>query len=295
MISGSVNDWCLFYSVEELPSAIMFGYQPQMKIGISIAQCIRKTHSCKYIIAFGYPGNGKSYYPLALANNLKEKVKNPFSLAIIRCDLLQFEYDEYNDLILALDECINELLQHQPIILCFDEIDSLFPHVNLVDLEKGAVSSWMRLQIRYKKIFENKEVMLIGITNNPRLIEPSVCREFKVSLYFEPTPLCVTEKLVESRLPISNVGESYRNNLKKYHLQPMGAQVTSACAEVLMDFGDLSQRNIKDIVHALKANILPPSPKDLKDYERFNKELITLYTRNTVPYYFQIYEEARGD
>lgn len=270
----------------------MVGYERQMDAGIAIALSVVDGIS-KSALIFGFPGNGKTLFPNAVAYRLKGKEEAPFSLVMIECDAMPTEVSDPEELLGDLRNAVDEALQLQPVILCFDEIDHLCPHISEVPPSRGTFSAWMRRLLKGEG-FQANHALVIGTTNYPPCIEPSVKRNFQIPIYFEPTPREVAKKIIKKRLIDSQrVARKYVDNFKSLHRRPMGAEIMSACLQVKKTDTDLESLSEDEIISSLMASTpIPPSDRELRAYEKENADIIKMSEDIAIPYWLDIYKRT---
>lgn len=190
-------------------------------------------------------------------------------------------------------EELNKMLvkahHNKPVIICFDEVDRLCPNIGEVPFDYGAFSAWVRCLLKDKD-FKSGKMLILGITNNPSKIESSVKRQFEIPLYFEPTPIEISQEIIRKNL-INNdkIAEEYMQFYADFHFQPMGAEVMSACKAVKKIYKDISSVSEDEIIKSMKANTpIPPSEGELESYEQDNTSLIGLSKGISIPYWLDL-------
>ncbi len=291
------NSWCDSFSPNDLPEATMLGYSKQIKAGTSIALSVIKG-TFKSMLIFGFPGNGKTLFPKALAQRLKDEESQPFSLVMISCGRMPTELGDPTEILSGLDETVQSGLQSQPVIMCFDEVDLLCPHISEVLPGRGAMSAWMRRLLKDEKSplrATDTQAVLVGVTNYPSCIESSVKRNFEIPLYFEPTPICVAKRIIKEFLTNDEqVAQKYTENFQNLRLRPMGAEIIRACNQVKKIYPELGNISSDEIVRSMKANTpIPPSERELQSYVKSNKDLIDMSRKYAIPNWLDVYERTK--
>jgi len=212
---------------------------------------------------------------------------------MIACDEIPTESSDPNENISDLNTAIDEALQLQPVIICFDEVDRITQLVSEVAPGRSSMTTWLRRLLKGKR-FQKTQTFVLGVTNHPQCIDPSVTRCFEVPLYLEPTPLNVASKLLIEALGNNEVARRYLKNLKKFNMKPMGAAVARACTELKRIYSSLEGIPVDDLVNCLKANTpILPSEKQLRNYEKQNKDLIGFCKEHVIPYWLDIHERTK--
>lgn len=282
----SENDWICFYSPTEIPAdKRLFGYDLQKKAGLGLSIGVHRG-GCQTLLTFGYPGTGKSDYPFVLASILNQHFDPPFSVIEIKCDKMASVIDNPLETRSMLTERLNEAQEHKPLIISFDEIESMVPPLEEVIASRGTLVQWLR---DYLNEIRSK-TMLLAVTNYPKRVDDSVYRRLHVPIYFNPTPHEVVRTLIREFIGCAgNVADEIARgiaaNLKRHKMIPMGANVIYACKTAIKACDDLNTLTTEEIVNHLTSCIPPTSSKSVQNYRKGNKDLIEFSEKRILPYW----------
>jgi transitional endoplasmic reticulum ATPase len=222
----------------------------------------------KGILLFGPPGCGKTMLAKAVANESEANfisVKGPslFSKWVGESEK-------------AIREIFRKARQVSPSIIFFDEIDSLAPRRTGGESSKVYEQVVNQLLTELDGLEELNDVVIIGATNRPDIIDPGLLRPGRFDRI-----IVVPQPDKDSRLKIFQVHTKGMPLAKNVDLVKMseitegfsGADIQGLCREAAMNAlrEDLESKEVlkKHFDNALK--ILKPSLKeeDTRIYERF--------------------------
>jgi len=287
------NDWCEFYTCDSIKPGPFVNYEKQIKALSGMALTAARG-GFKRSLLFGFPGTGKSNAPFALVKHLKENLSLCFSLTMIRCDELATKlYSEQyvNEKIISLNKSVERAKRNAPALICFDEMESIWSQVE-ISPAKAILLSWAR---DFLDAY-TKKVMILGITNYPAIVEPSLLRRFPSPIYFDlPTPKMI-EKIVQKQLKIEryvDVAYLLVRGYSEVGLSPVGKEIVLACKELQIDEPKLSTFSEKEIAYRLLAYSSSggATSDSVTKYKEQQRSLIMLSNRYTIPVWLQFYQK----
>lgn len=287
--------WSESYTFAELKDTKFIGYDDQFTVAASfILDVLEKKSELlqKSLLIFGVPGNGKTFFPKALVPRLKEKSDLSFNLLRIICDYVPMHIPA-SVTIAELMDCINESLRFEPILVYFDEVDLLCPHMDQVSPKQSPYSAWMRRLLRDDRL-RTKDIVLMGVTNNPTSIDLSVKRNFGTLVYFEPTPFEVIKEIIKAELDgyvkkPDEIADKYISGYQSLKMRPMGAEVTTACRILKASHPNLNSMSLNQIVSILKGKTpVPPTDVEIQASEKRYKDLKNLCEQNYMPHWLNV-------
>ncbi|MCW4030525.1 MAG: ATP-binding protein [Candidatus Bathyarchaeota archaeon] len=293
--SIKLEEWCTLYPPGHIPQGQLFGYENQMKAlkTISINQGI-----CHKVLFFGVPGNGKTNFSAALANSLSEEGKMHYALEMISSDKIPAELRDSDLLIRSLERAVGEALKQQPVIICFDEIDFMTPKLNTPGLtpHMASLCAWVRRFLNNDNVKSSK-ALIVGVTNNPSMIELSVINRFKTGIYFEPTPPAIIELIIKNNLTTNKeVSDKFLRKVNGLGFWPMGRDVMNSCMSTKECYdGDITKIPTEMVASTMVATIGMPLPKRaIDEFEHDEANLIEQSKRYTIPYWIDFYEKIKA-
>jgi len=220
-----------------------------------------KVEPIKGILLFGPPGCGKTMIVKAAATELKANF-----LFLSGADLLKAGYEGSLG---QIKEVFNRAKESAPALIFMDEIESMAPSRELATTTPMGEKMVAQLLNEMDGVKELKNVMLIGATNRPDMIDTALLRpgRFDKIMFIHPP-------LYEGR------AEIFRNNLKGIALKEgfnftaiakatdgfSGADIASVCQEAKMGLvrgrlagrkGELTDAAVMEIVHERRPSITP--------------------------------------
>ena len=227
----------------------------------------------KGVLLFGPPGCGKTMIVKAAANELKATF-----LSISGADLLKMGYE---GAVGQIKDAFNRAKESPPAIIFIDEIDAIAPSRELAATTPLGEKMVAQLLNEMDGVKELKNVMLIGATNRPDIIDTALLRpgRFDKIMFIHPP-------LFEGR------AEIFRNNLKGIPLAEgfnfkelsnksdgySGADITSACQEAKMSLvrgriaGKRRELTYQDLLKIIGTRRPSITPKMLHSYMEFLEE-----------------------
>ncbi|MCS7126284.1 MAG: CDC48 family AAA ATPase [Aigarchaeota archaeon] len=225
------------------------------------------------ILLYGPPGCGKTLLAKAVATESEANfisVKGPeiFSKWVGESEK-------------AIREIFRKAKQASPCIIFFDEIESIIPRKDLVDDSSGVtnrVSS--QLLSEMDGVEELADVIVVGATNRPNLIDPAVLRPGRLDrLIYVPPPDEKARysilKIYTSKMPLAS-----DVNLKEMAARTegySGADLESLCREAALnalrkniEAEYVSREDFEEALRIVKPSI---SPQMVREYERIREVL----------------------
>ncbi|MEN2974039.1 MAG: CDC48 family AAA ATPase [Candidatus Caldarchaeales archaeon] len=225
------------------------------------------------ILLYGPPGCGKTLLAKAVATESEANfisVKGPeiFSKWVGESEK-------------AVREIFRKAKQASPCIIFFDEIESIIPRKDLLDDSSGVtnrVSS--QLLSEMDGVEELADVIVIGATNRPNLIDPAVLRPGRLDrLIYVPPPDEKARfsifKIYTRRMPLAN-----DVNLRELAARTegySGADLESVCREAALsalrkniEAEYVSKEDFEEALRTVKPSL---SPQMIREYERMREVL----------------------
>jgi SpoVK/Ycf46/Vps4 family AAA+-type ATPase len=222
----------------------------------------------KGILLFGPPGTGKTYLAKAAAGEFKIPI-----LQISGADLMKKGYSAASE---EMKIVFNRARENPPSIVFIDEIETIAPVRGSSDMLIGQLLQEM------DGVRSNKNIMIIGATNMPQMVDPALLRpgRFDKIIYIEPQDVRARKDLFRMYLsPFDkHIKESEMSAFAKASAGFSAADVKSICSDVKIN---VAKENIRGKAPVLKAeDVLSkiesrrPSitPNMLKDFEVFMRE-----------------------
>lgn len=148
------------------------------------------------IIMYGPPGCGKTYIARAAAGEASKKSGRNVGFIYVRSsDLIRSLVGETEQNIRKLFETAAE---NAPVILFFDEIQSI--GMSRTDDNSSHGQRFLTEMLQDFDLIENKEVLVLGATNYPHLLDPALFREGR----FDET-IVVNPPDLEARLELFHI------------------------------------------------------------------------------------------
>ncbi|MDE1871364.1 MAG: AAA family ATPase [Candidatus Micrarchaeota archaeon] len=249
----------------ELRSAII---SPIEQKAVSRAYNIKPI---KGVLLFGPPGTGKTLLMRAIANDIRAGfflVKAPSLISSSPGDTER-----------RLANIFATAKKNAPCVLFFDEIDSVARNRSQVNVDEVHRQILSELLIEMDGFQQLRNVIVVGATNVPNLIDPALLRpgRFDKAIYM-PLPDFNGRKeifrIYLSRLPVSK--DVKIDDLAKMTERFTGADIKTLCDNVAQEIAQeaASQHRVLEITQEdLKSFILATKPStslsQLKDYEKF--------------------------
>ncbi|HIH70256.1 CDC48 family AAA ATPase [Methermicoccus shengliensis] len=143
------------------------------------------------VLLFGPPGTGKTLLARAVASESQANfisIKGP--------ELLSKWVGESEK---AVREVFRRARQSAPVIVFFDEIDSIAPHRGISSDSHVSERVVSQLLTEIDGIEEMKDVVVMAATNRPELVEPSLLRQGRIErLVYVPPPTLADRKEIFS-------------------------------------------------------------------------------------------------
>lgn len=279
-----------FYSHDHLPDKTLFGYEEQMKAGLALGLTVARG-AYKTALVFGYPGTGKGAFPLVLAVELNKRLRNKFSFFKIHCERVLIELRAPQELSQTLSHLSGKIEQNRPIIVAFDELETVSYTKRRLSLSSIVLYKWLVSFITQ----HIGEVLVIGITSYPQEVDKALAARFCVPLYFDVTsPKMITE-IIKYHLGApryETIAEILTDQLRPLGLSPISSEIINACSELKeLDFETLSD---DEIVNSIRRNLTPHSSiESIKKYRNDNARLIELSEKYSIPHWSRRFEKEQ--
>jgi SpoVK/Ycf46/Vps4 family AAA+-type ATPase len=223
-----------------------------------------KVKPSKGLLLFGPPGCGKTMVVKAAANELKATF-----LSVSGADIMKKGYD-YG--VGIMKETFNRAREQAPALVFIDEIESLAP-------SRSNYSSPVLTQLltELDGVRELKNVMFIGATNKPSIIDPALMRpgRFDKILYIPPPDFEARKKLFELNLSAVMNDKLSAEDLAEVTEGFSGADIASICQEAKMQVvrekikGSEKALSTKDIVKVIKGRRPSITGPMLREFAEF--------------------------
>ncbi len=181
------------------PPPFLAGHDTEMKATAQFLEFLSSKERAWTVMAFGWPGTGKTVFPAALAYRLNQ-TGIACGLAHIPCQRLTAELSvgEVRQHLEKLNGFVNQ--SQEPKLIIFDELDAFAPtrasNPSLLQLTTWAMDFFDIENSRLKR------GLIGGVTNNPAEVDFAVRDRLASTLYFKlPTRGMVTEILAHTGVP----------------------------------------------------------------------------------------------
>lgn len=223
-----------------------------------------KVKPSKGLLLFGPPGCGKTMIVKAAANELKATF-----LSVSGADIMKKGYD-YG--VGIMKETFNRAREQAPALVFIDEIESLAP-------ARSAGSSPILTQLltELDGVKELKNVMFIGATNKPSMIDPALMRpgRFDKIVYIPQPDFEARKKVFELNLTSVMNDKLGIEELAEVTDGFSGADIASVCQEAKMQVvrekikgADkfLSTKDILKVIKARRPSITAPMLQEFAEF-----------------------------
>lgn len=235
-----------------------------------------KTKPPKGVLLYGPPGTGKTLLAKAIATESQANfisIKGP--------ELLSKYVGESER---TVREIFRKARQAAPVIVFFDEIDSIVPTRGTV-FDTGVTERVVsQILTELDGLEELKSVVLVAATNRPDMIDPALLRPGRLDrlIYIKPPDLIEREIIFNIHLKGKPLQDIDIGKLALRSEGYVGADIEAICREAAMlamrDYikQGMDREDVRKItgqikireVHFEKAfNIVRPTPWDLKQFE----------------------------
>jgi SpoVK/Ycf46/Vps4 family AAA+-type ATPase len=223
------------------------------------------------VLLFGPPGTGKTMLMRAIANDIRAGfflVRTPDLVSGIPGDTER-----------RLSNIFATATKNAPCILFFDEIDSITRSRSQGNVDEVHRQLLSELLVELDGFQKLKNVVVVGATNVPNVIDPAVLRPGRFDkVIYMPLPDFVGRKeifrIYLSKLPVSK--SMNFDELAKMTERFSGADIKAMCDNVAQEIAREAASKHKvleiareDIVAAIRATKPSTTLAQLKDYERF--------------------------
>ncbi|MEM2137814.1 MAG: AAA family ATPase, partial [Candidatus Anstonellaceae archaeon] len=220
----------------------------------------------KGLLLFGPPGCGKTMMVKAAANELKVNFMTISGAEIMR--------DRSKSPSAYVKEVFNRARESAPALIFIDEMEALAPNR---DEYRGGILTDLLQELDGVK--ELKNVMLIGATNKPSMLDPAILRpgRFDKIVYIPPPDLPAREHIFATNLAKFLKGLSL-GKLAEATEGFSGADIASICQEVKMQLvrdklkGKPSTLTTESVMKVIADRRPSITRKDLIEYDSFRKE-----------------------
>ncbi|MCX8195387.1 MAG: AAA family ATPase [Candidatus Micrarchaeota archaeon] len=220
----------------------------------------------KGLLLFGPPGCGKTMIVKAAANEL-----NANFLTISGAEIMK---SKSRSAAAFVKETFNRARESAPALVFIDEIEALAPDR---DHYTGGILTELLQELDGVK--ELKNVMLIGATNKPSVLDPAILRpgRFDKIIYIPPPDFEARKQIFENGLSKFLKGLDLKR-LAEATEGYSGADIASICQEVKMQLvrerlkGREAQPSTEQVMKVISSRRPSITRKDLEEYERFMQE-----------------------
>ncbi len=242
----------------------------------------------KGILLFGPPGTGKTLMMRALANEIRA------GFFYVKTSSILSPYPGESSQ--TISRIFATAKKHSPAILFFDEIDSIAGSRELQESDTGrqTLSTLLSEMDGFQKI---ENVVIIGATNVPQLLDPSIMRpgRFDKIIYMELPDAKGRAQIFKYYLEKLPIGDDMDyKKLGDLTSRYSGADIKNVCEEVARIVADEAAKENKvlkismaDVVNVIKSTKPSTSLSQLEEYNTFKID----YERRTHPEIVQENEE----
>ena len=234
----------------------------------------------KGILLFGPPGTGKTMIMRALSNEIRAR------FFYVKTSSLISPYPGESSQ--TLSRIFGVAAKHPPSVLFFDEIDGIAGKRDSMESEasRQLISTLLAEMDGFQK---TEGVVIVGSTNTPQSIDPSVLRPGRF------------DKIIYMALPDKKGREAiFRKVAKRYPVSPeldysklaaltnrfSGADIANVCLEAARQVAEIAMKRVKvlrietdDLLDVIKATKPSTSLAQVAEYEKFKLD----YERRTHP------------
>jgi transitional endoplasmic reticulum ATPase len=227
----------------------------------------------KGILLFGPQGCGKTMIVKAAANEL-----NATFFFLSGADLLKMGYD---GAVTEIKNTFNRAKENPPAIIFIDEVDAIAPSREIASATPLGEKLVAQLLNEMDGVKELKNVLFIGATNRPEVIDPAMLRpgRFDKIIFIHPPFAEGRAKIFELNLKgVPKAPDVDFARLAKYTDGYTGADIASICQEAKMRLvrgrlagkrKELHQSDLLEIISQRKPSV---TPQMLESYMRFLRE-----------------------
>jgi len=220
----------------------------------------------KGLLLFGPPGCGKTMIVKAAANEL-----NANFLTISGGEIMR---SKTRSAAAFVKETFNRARESAPALVFIDEIEALAPNR---DEYTGGILTELLQELDGVK--ELKNVMLIGATNKPSVLDPAILRpgRFDKIIYIPPPDAPARRQIFTTNLS-KFLKDLDLNRLADATEGFSGADIASVCQEVKMQLvrdklkGKSSGLSTEQVLAVISSRRPSITKKDLREYELFREE-----------------------
>ncbi|MCX6773489.1 MAG: AAA family ATPase, partial [Candidatus Micrarchaeota archaeon] len=219
----------------------------------------------KGILLFGPPGTGKTYLAKAAAGEFQIPI-----LLISGADLMKKGYSAASE---EMKIVFNRARENPPSIVFIDELETIAPVRGSSDMLIGQLLQEM------DGVKTNKNIMVIGATNMPQMVDPALLRpgRFDKIIYIEPQDLKARKDLFKMYLSPFEKGIDMED-LAKASQDFSAADIKSICSDVKINVakqkikGNLPKLRTEDVISKIQSRRPSITPAMLEDFKAFMRE-----------------------
>ena len=211
------------------------------------------------ILMYGVPGTGKTMLAQAVAHEINAKF---FS---VKCsDIMSKWFGESEK---AVKQLFAQARRETKSVLFLDEIDALTKKTNLINNCAGTLISEMKAQMQGVDS-SNRNVLIIGATNHPELIDPAFLRpgRFDVRAYIKLPNKDARISIIQKRL------KEIPHTLKAEDLDELGNKTYGFNCSYVDYLCEAAKIIAKDMIKASQREEIRVEPRD------FTKALQTVHS-----------------
>lgn len=208
--------------------------QPQLFIG--------GLKACQFILLYGPPGNGKTHLARVIASNLQSTL-----YIVSASDLTSMWIGSSARLVRLLFE---DARAHKPAIIFFDEVDSICGQRRAFDSVSHSEQKAELLAQMDGARADNKDVLFIGATNLPWVLDPAFLRRFTKQLYIPLPDYDTRVQLLSIRFEeIVFVSEAQRNELLQDYAKRTDGFSGSDIKRLIQEILQIRLRKVEAATH----------------------------------------------
>ncbi|MDO8339616.1 MAG: AAA family ATPase [Candidatus Burarchaeum sp.] len=230
-----------------------------------------KVRPAKGLLLFGPPGCGKTMIVKAATSELKATF-----LQISGADMMK---NGYEGAVQAIKETFNRAKENTPALIFIDEIEAIAPARGMYasHLTESVVAQLLN---ELDGVKELKNVMLVGATNKPAMIDSALMRpgRFDKILYIPPPDERARKDILKNALAGLDLMDIDLDSLAQKTEEFSGADIVSICQEARMGLvraklkgeeRQLSAVQLNEIIGSRRPSI---TEEQLKEYMAFMRD-----------------------
>ena len=253
--------------IQEQQPPFLVGYGAQLNAAAAFIGFSVRAGRLASILAFGFPGTGKSIFPSVLVHDLNRRGT---SLGLLRVESAQLMSASRRESLGILSEFTHAVAgAPEPLLVVFDELDGIALS-RVHEPSMALVVSWLA---NFLDSVERGAV--IAIANYPDSLDPVIRSRLTASLYFQlPDEEMLASLLERFKVPQAHkVAREVREDLAmKRRVATMRGLV--AAAQMLTSVGLPRGDDPRAIAHLLSELMDTSSDEQLRQYEQEHESMI---------------------